>query len=267
MMGGIKRGAVLLAIAAAAQAIAPAQAQRPGAAGNGMRPNMPSVEPRRMEADPNAGQRAVEGQFARWNRAHGRPRLLVYWDRTLDDETTTRYRDRASGGSVMMRAPGITTQEYDNVRERERTTGGPDQSIGAADSDDLETSFVSAFIDAGANLADRSALMRKVSTRHGQDDRSDQQYMESLALEAGVAYLVQVSPSYRTTGSGFSFAIKVTHLPTSRVVAQFRTTAQPVAGPERLVAVPGGFQRQRDMRNTPALVGRALAADTMLRLQ
>jgi hypothetical protein len=258
-------GVLVAAVASTPTIAAPMRENMPAVAG--MRPDMPDVEPGMMAADPDAGRRGVQARFSGWNRAHGRPQMLIYWDRQLDDETTTRYRDHSYGTAASMAAPGIGVTSYESVREQQRVTGGTDASIGTDDSDDLETSFVSAFLDAGANLIDRSALMRKVSTRQAHDDRSDQQYMESLALERGVTYLVQVSPSYRSDGSGYSFAVKITHLPTSRVVAQFRSVAQPVSGPEHFVAARGGFQKAQANRNTPDLIGRTLAADVMMRLQ
>jgi hypothetical protein len=155
---------------------APMRENMPAVAG--MRPDMPDVEPGMMAADPDAGRRGVQARFSGWNRTHGRPQMLIYWDRQLDDETTTRCRDHSSGTAASVAAPGIGVTSYESVREQQRVTGGTDASIGADDSDDLEMSFVSAFIDAGANLIDRSALMRKVSTRQAHEDRSDQQYMD-----------------------------------------------------------------------------------------
>lgn len=231
------------------------------------RPDMPGVEPRPIAVDPDRGQRALVGSFAGWNRTHGRPRILVFWDRRLEDETSTRYQDHESGTAISAAGPGIGISAYDRVQRQERLTGGRDGGIGVADSDGLETAFVSAFVDAGANLADRAALMRKVSTGRQRDDRSDQQYMESLALEQGVAYLIEVAPSYLASGSGYRFAVKVTHLPTSRVVAQFSTGAQPNAGNESFVAARGGFRRARANRNTPDLIGGMLASEVMTRLR
>lgn len=230
-----------------------------------LRADLPAVEQAAPPVDPDREGRALVARFAGWNRAHGRPRLLVLWDRHLDDETITRYQDRSQGATVRTALPGAAVTAYDRTERQERLTGGADHGIGAGDSRDLETAFISAFVGAGANLAERAALMRKVSLTQAHEGRSDQQFMESLALEQGVAYLIEVSPSYGPSGSGYGFAVKLTHLPTSRIVAGFQTTAQPGEGPESFVATRGGFRRERPDRNTPGLIGGTLAAEVMSR--
>jgi hypothetical protein len=149
------------------------------------------------------------------------------------------------------------------MREEERTTGGTYSDLSTDNSASFETDFLAAFTRAGANIVDRRALMRKVSTGHGQGDRSDQQFIEAVALEQGVEYLVEVLPDHRDNATGFLFTVKITHVPSSSVKAQFRTTALPAPGPERLVAMPGGFERHRNSRNTPERVAEQLAAETM----
>lgn len=269
MMRNVKgqRIAGLIAALASATAVTAAQVRDAMPSSAQLRSDMPSVESGPIAIDPDRGQHALVGSFAGWNRTHGRPRMLVFWDRRLDDETSTRYQDHESGSAVSAVGHGLRFNAYDRVDRQERLTGGRDGGIGEADSEGLETAFVSTFVDAGANLADRAALMRKVSTGQQRDDRSDQQYMESLALGQGIVYLIEVAPSYVERGSGYHFAVKVTHLPTSRVVAQFSTGAQPNAGSERFVAVQGGFRRERDNRNTADFIGGILAAEVMSRLR
>ena len=230
------------------------------------RDGLPNVAPRKAEGDPDAGLNRTIADFRAWNKAKGRPRLLLFWDRQLSDDTTTRYRDRAAGVVATAREPGAAVTAYDTVRETERTTGGKVGDLHPRDSSLYESGYVSAFLRAGANLVDRNALMRKVSARRGADDRSDQQFIESLALEEGVEYLVEIVPEYSDDDTGYSFSVKVTHLPTSSLRAQFRSDARPASGPERLVARPGGFERERDSRITPDRVAEALAAETMQRL-
>lgn len=230
------------------------------------RDGLPRVEARKPEADPDADQNRTLADFRAWNKAKGRPRLLLFWDRQLSDDTTTRYRDRAKGVVATAVEPGVAVTAYDRVRETERTTGGTVGDLHPRDSSIYESGYVSAFLRAGANIVDRNALMRKVSTKRAADDRSDQQFIESLALEQGVEYLVEVVPEYSGAETGYTFTVKVTHLPTSSLRAQFQTDAQPASGPERLVARPGGFRRERDSRITPDRVAETLAAETMQRL-
>ncbi len=248
-------------------AFAPAQAQMreglPDVEGR-ERPDMPDVNPRRFEADPDAGLRQVFDNFRAWDRAQGRPQILVFWNRQLDDETTTRYRQRDRGVSAVAAGRGVVVGSYDRVSEQERTTGGARADLHPDDTGELETAFLSAFLRTGASVVDRNALMRKVSAGRDQADRSDQQYIEAQALEQGIDYLVEVLPDYRgDSKTGFGFSVKITHLPSSRIKASFRTAARPASGPERLVAAPGGFERRRNDRNTPDRVAEKLAGETM----
>lgn len=249
---------------------APLPAQmRPGmppVAGGELRPNMPQVNPRRMEADPGERFRQISADFAEKNRAQGSPRILLFWNRKLDDETTTRYRSRDRGTSMVARRPGLAVGAYDRIQEQERTTGGTYEDMHPDDSSAYESAFLSAFLRAGANIVDRDALMRKVSAGSDAPDRADQQFIESQALEQGVAYLLEVLPSYGSGPDGLVFQVKLTHLPTSAVKAQFRTAASPPSGPERLVARSGGFERHRDRCDTTECVAEQLAAEAMQRM-
>lgn len=254
-----------LLLAAAVPAAAQERPGMPPVQGD-YRPDMPDVNPRQIEADPDSGLHQTFADFSVWNQRARQPKILLFWNRQLTDDTTTRYRDRERGAVATAVRPGVAVTAYDRIREMERTTGGTFSDLHPDDDGELESGFLSAFIRTGANVVDRTALMRKVSTREGKGERSDQQYMESLALEQGVDYLVEVLPEYRGgSGTGMLFSVKITHLPTSKVRAQFRTSAQPAPGPERMVAGPGGFRRTRDSRNTTPNVAETLAADTMRR--
>ncbi|MBB5985742.1 hypothetical protein [Sphingobium lignivorans] len=261
------RAFIIPALAASALACGGAQAQErtgmPAVAG-AERGGMPAVNPRRATADPDAAMYRTQDEFRSWSRKAGNPRILLFWNVALTDESSSRYRLRAQEDVTVEAYRGTVTRSTDAVIEAERTTGGPSAWLDRDDEGDLESAYVTAFVRAGANLVDRAALMRKVSAARNQDDRVDQQFMETLAVEEGIDYLVEVLPEYRSgSATGMIFGIRVLHVPSSRVVATFRTEARPAAGPERLVARPGGFQRERDERITPDLVAETLASETM----
>lgn len=228
------------------------------------RGGLPPVQIAPPSTDPAAAANRAFADFRAWNAAHSHPPMLIFWNRELTDETTTRYRDRVVGGSGTISVPGAAAREFEIVSERERTTGGRAVPLVGLSATELESAYLASLIGAGAQLLDRNALMRKVSTRQNPDDRSDQQFLEAVALEQGVQYLIEVLPEPSLASpTGLNFSVKITHLPTARVHAQFLTKAIPVAGPARLVAAQGGFQRRRDSRNTPSNVGAQLAAETM----
>lgn len=261
----LRLAAALALLGCAAPLAAQSRPDVPQTYGGGPRPDMPAVNPRAYVPPAGEGLNRIYESFGQWSRAHGSPRILLFWNRELGDDTTTRYRDHTDGAVVTVARPGLAVTGYEETREAERTTGGKYTPMGRSRSSDYESGFINAFVRSGANVVDRNALMRKVSTREGQGDRSDQQYMESLALEQGVDYLVEVLPDYHASPTGYMFTIKITHLPTSRVKAQFRTNGLPENGPSRLVARPGGYEREVENRNTPEHVAETLAADTMRR--
>lgn len=234
----------------------------------GERPDMPAVADRPYQADPDAGRFLRAAQFRDWARRNGNPRILLFWNVALTDESSTRTRLQARSATEVTAAPGIVRRSHQATIEDERTTGGPAAWIDHDENDALESGFVQAFIDADANLVDRAALMRKASTTRSRDDRTDLQFIEALAMEQGIDYLVEVLPDYSAgSKTGLTFGVRVVHVPSARVVTRFRSDGLPTAGPERLVARAGGFVRERDARTDPATIAAMLAEQTMQRFR
>ena len=112
------------------------------------------------------------------------------------------------------------------------------------------------------------------STRAADESAAEQaldiQRLETLAMGQGIQYLIEVLPDDDLASpTGVSFTVKVTHLPTSTVRAQFVTTGDPPKGPAKIVAVAGaGFEkRTADSRKTPQTIGAQVAYDTMAKLR
>ena len=259
------RKPAMASIALVALFAAPAFAQDRDSIGPGhMREGMPSVNPPAYKRDPAESSRRTGDDFARWSRSHHAPKILLFWNIRFSDEASTRARSHDSEASFTVALPGAVVSGVDRISEQQRVTGGPAATLAPADDNLLESVFVSRFVKSGAHFVDRAALMRRVSTRHDRQDRSDQQFIESLAVEEGVDYLVEVLPQYDAASpTGMTFSVKITHVPSSRIRGQFRTQAVPQSGPEQLVARAGGYVRERDSRNTPTNVADTLAAETM----
>lgn len=239
--------------------------ETPGLPGvSGERPAMPDVMTPTARGLPLDNARGITEQFSRWTRQAGNPRILLFWNTAFSDETSTRSRLVAREDSVTTFHLNGVTSSRESVIEDERSTGGKVHSLDRDNEEELENAFVSMFAESNANLVDRAAVMRKASVRQDKSDRVDQQYMEALALEQGIDYLVEVLPEYVAgTGTGLRFAVKVLHIPSSRIVARFSSDARPTPGPERLVARPGGFRRERDENLSAEAIGRTLAVETM----
>ena len=98
----------------------------------------------------------------------------------------------------------------------------------------------------------------------------DIQYLETLAMGQGIQYLIEILPDDDASSpTGVTFTVKVTHLPTSTVRAQFATSGDPPRGEAKYVAVNGaGFEkRAAPSRQTPQLIGAQVAYDTMTKLR
>ncbi|MFN4177618.1 hypothetical protein [Phenylobacterium sp.] len=281
------RGLPVLAAVAIVAAAPPAAAQvrdlGPGA--GSYRQGLPSVNTPAAKPDPQAGNRGAAADFAAWNAKAGRPSILVFWNRELledatslyDSVTTTRVDGAAEKGAFVARGRGVVvggaassasvaaeTRSY-----QERST---DSRYGFRDglfSKAVEASLMGTLLNAGARVMDREALIRKVGAARSQEARLDVQHLETLALEQGVKYLVEVLPDDdAASATGVSFTVKVTHLPTSTVRAQFVTRGDPPAGPSRLVAVSDGFERRADQpERTPEAIGAQVAYEVMGRLR
>lgn len=248
------------------------------------RPDQPEVRAAPRAADPDAPADAALNAFAGWYAAAGKPRLLFFWNRALTDETTTRrtdkviedrtYGDSTSGETTSTRFGEATLKETDGAerkvtsRESEAITGQAYSAVNRKASGMLETVFVNTFLAVGAEVVDRDALIRRLSLSNPKDDRGDIQLLEAQALASGIPYLVEILPSPDPASpTGLEFTVKIKHLPTSSLRAQFQTRAVPQAGPSRIVATPGvGFQRQAgEARTSPPLVAAQLATETMTR--
>ena len=265
----------------------PALAQyRPEAPGVVYRDGMPSVNTPAPAADPNAGNYATSAGFARWYQAAGRPTLLLFWNRELIEDGTSQYDNVQSvrvdsvaaseaaayrGRNVSTSAGVAGVSTVGEARQyQERTTNS---GYGFRDnlfSKGVESAILSAFINAGARMVDREAVIRKQSAKGTTGEALDIQRRETLAMGQGIQYLIEVLPDDDLASpTGVSFTVKVTHLPTSTVRAQFVTTGDPPKGPAKIVAVAGaGFEkRTADSRKTPQTIGSQVAYDTMAKLR
>ncbi|MDO8378035.1 hypothetical protein [Phenylobacterium sp.] len=274
----------LAALLAAGPALA--QTYRPQAPAVTYREGMPEVNAPQPGVNPDAGNYASSSAFARWYASAGRPSMLLFWNRQLIEDASSQYdnvqtsrssavamgeaaavRGRGWGASASM---GAAASASESRQYQERVT---DSGYGFRDTNfsrGVETSILNTFLSAGAKIVDREAVIRKVSAKQSREDRLDIQYLETLALGQGVQYLIEVLPDDDVTSpTGVTFTVKVTHLPTSTVRAQFTTSGNPPRGEAKWVATNGaGFEkRAAASRQTPQLIGAQVAYDTMTKLR
>jgi hypothetical protein len=262
----------VVALAIGTPLCAAAQPLRAEETAPGYRPDLPAVNLARPAQAAGAAQGQTAEAFRRWYAQAKRPSMVVFWNREQTDQTTsqvsiistTREEASASWSRRSAQASASSTTEVGL-----RAAGsGTYAAMDPLESAQLEGAFQGAWLQNGARLIDRTAIIRKKSVGASREDRSDVQFLEAAALEQGVHYLVEVLPVPRSSSpTGHMFMVKVKHLPSATVVAQFTTAAKPPAGPTRLVAAPGGFERRRDQTVTPETIGAELAYQTMSRLR
>lgn len=275
---------VLAAIAG--PAAAQQQQYRPAAPAVRYREDMPAVNAPAPSASPDAGNYAASSAFARWYQAAGRPSMLLFWNRQLLEDATSQY-DSVQTGRVDSVAAGQSASLYgwrgsasaavagsstvaETRQYQERMTDGSYGFRNTNFTRGVESSILSTFIAAGARIVDREAVMRKVSATRSREDRMDIQYLETLAMGQGIQYLIEILPDDDASSpTGVTFTVKVTHLPTSTVRAQFATPGDPPKGEAKWAAVNGaGFEKRTGpSRQTPQLIGAQVAYDTMTKLR
>ena len=245
----------------------------------GYRPGQPDVMTPPPAVDPNASNVAAMDKFRHWYSSAHKPAIMLFWNRELTDETTTLYGDTlygteevrsgitGSGGGRRGAPHAVDVYQSKSMSleaAKRPRTGGTFGPMDTLLSSQLESAFQGPWLERGVKLVDRTALIRKMSATAKKGDRPDSQFLETVALQQGVDYLVEILPTATTsTPTGFSFLVRIKHLPSSTMVAQFTTQAQPASGPTTWVAVAGGFEKQRVDRTNPDTIGVQLAAETM----
>jgi len=253
--------ALAACLAAGAAAAQPMRMEAPPAL---YRQGEPMVLTPAPQASPNSPNEALVATFRQWSRRSGNPSFVVFWARSLTDDATS---DFASYFAEVISATPWTLSDV-QVSGRVAATDSRDQRIGQQMSEALQASFMNTLINSGGRVMDREALMRKVSLKQSVTERRDKQYLETLALEQGVEFLIEIVPDYKPSSpTDLTFLVKVTHLPTSTIRAQFASDGRPPAGRARFVAGAAGFERRTENRMTVQNVGAQIAYDTMGKFQ
>lgn len=263
MSKALKIGVAACAAAIVFGGLAAAQTYRPDPPASLYRPGEPMVLTPPPAPNPQAGNNAAIASFREWNRRAGNPSMVVFWARSFTDDATSDFE------SYFAQAITATPWELTNVAVagRQATTDSRDQRIGQRMSEALQASFMNTLINSGGRVMDRAALMRKASLKPDAGNIRDKQRLETIAMEQGVQYLIEIVPDYKPASpTDLTFLVKVTHLPTSTVRAQFATDAKPPADPARYIASSAGFQKVQVTRMTVENVGAQIAYDTIAKL-
>lgn len=276
---------LVAAAALALLAATPATAQQ-------YRENMPEVwgpsaddEPARVEerrVGPSAAQIARDFRGA-YNRA-GTPRMAVFWNRSFSARLSqwvaqgrlkvtrtgsaavdVQTPDSSSSGTLRTERSGTASYER-NVGQDGRRTG-----MGALADAEFEYGFTDPMLGAGAQLIDRSTIMRVTDSTAGRAAGNtrldDAQLVETEALKEFADYVVEITmlPDASAPGDK-AFRVQVKRIPDGLIVANLVTRGQRPAGGPKVTwrATSGGYEKQVVEQTVSAQeLGRHVALETM----
>lgn len=216
-------------------------------------------------------KRAVQEQFRDTYARAGRPRIVIYWNRELDDELTDRKTQhvdiRAAGieaGPVSAGAVRIDSAESIS----NRAAGGSVPRRLAA----VETAFVQTMAQHGVRLADRAAILRieharSRKTKGGtQLASADTRANEIDALAAHADLLLEIGVLESGNGPDeVEFKVIAKNTQSGAIPFSLTTRAHGQVNPAEtgFVAGESGFVRRASPPRSMHDVGRQLAIDTM----
>ena len=263
----IARAALVLALSAGSAASAQTY-REPDVPNPLMRADQEEVlKPPPRPAPPGA---VAASQFrAAYARAK-RPRMMVFWNRTLSEEVASNYRTtgRAASAGVVVGGPGYvagaSASEVSIGRERDKEL--PRRTLTEVDDFAVESAFTSALSANGAVLVDRNVAMRTARGARGAGPEANIQEIETQAATGRAQLLIEVNQTPADTASGAAYRVTVKDLRTARILANVLSRGEPRLGRAPLVAGRGGFVRAAPPELTPDRVGRQVAEEVMAAL-
>lgn len=225
-------------------------------------------------------------RFRAANTRAKRPRIVIFWNREFTDDVASKHEDyvksRSSSATMVAGASesvagwgysasrgaamGVTASEgevrsgVDNMTDNRRGS-----QYGEAEDFDLEAAFTNVLQGAGANLIDRTSIMRTTGLAKGAGERSNVQGIETSAIlgKADIVLEVVQLADYRKS-TGVSYRVIARNVRTGRVLATLSTSAKPPVGRQPWVAGSDGrMVRATPPEPGPQEIGRQLAVETM----
>lgn len=272
----ITLGAIHVNAAAETNSIPP-DLYRPGEAPV-LTPNPPKVVAPVVPSDAT-----IIADYGRAYRFLQRPRIAVYWNRSLTDRISQWFepRRRASSAEIesSMQVPHGplrgTIRGSSATGEQYLATDPKRGGMVERDALEFESAFYEPFLNAGTKFVDRAAILRlsRSDMRNPlqRDASPDVQVLETEALKDYADLLLEILlvPDAKAP-AGFAFHILVKRVRTGQIVASRFTralgasTAQPAPKGE-LVPGPGGFYRKQPPPSYASVadIGKRLAMETM----
>jgi hypothetical protein len=249
---------------------------------------LPAV--RTPPAPPVVAKPNIGAAFAAAYQQAGRPRIAIFWNRALSDDTNAQYEtyDRtvtdtedhqsSSSDNTATESGGASISNTDRLKKvtTDRVTGSRMVSTDDSRSDmaestawRIESSFYNPFLTAGARFIDRNMAMRTVHGGKRGTGGPDVVALETSALLGKADLLMEVlmSPD-GDSPIGCRFRVTVKDVKSGQIIGLLSTRAiPPTESHTRYVAAPTGFQKVTT-RATPNLeeFAQRLAEETMVQL-
>jgi len=248
-----------------------------GGANAQYREGLPAVAtppPRAPASDPSGSLAGFASAYQR----HKSPRMVVFWNRSLTDSTTSSYELRSDSQSDMHEAEDLTLYPDGRTITRDRSTDSSTR-LGLHRSDegkreglseradwDAEEGFNRAMLANGVRLVDRTMAIR--ATAAGMAGGGDAVAAESAALTGKADLLVEILQTPDASApSGYAFRVDVKDVRSGALLANFVTGGNPPrGGPGRFIAGSNGYERERPRAPGIGAVGAQVGRELLLAL-
>lgn len=227
-----------------------------------------AAAPRRAPAARAVRGPVYGGGFASAYQRAGRPRVVVFWNRELSEETGTSYSGVVRGHSEQR--TGFDGDELYTTNDTEVRAGVERNDLQRRSSEftertdwKFESTFLSGLAQSGVNVVDRTMIVRRSGRKAG--NTPNQQAIEMDALQGYADILIEVLQTGDDGApSGVSFKVTAKRISNGRILAAFVTDGQPpVSTARRWVAGPNGYERASPEAPTMGGIARQLVNETL----
>ncbi|HLO75106.1 MAG TPA: hypothetical protein VK196_01460 [Magnetospirillum sp.] len=199
-----------------------------------------------------AEQPATVADFAQTYARNGRPRLALYWNRQLSEALSDWYSDvRVTSGSQSnssMSGEFTLNQSStsQNTLEVQRRIADPRRGmVGESFEWEFQDAFLAPFLEAGAVVVDRGAMMRLAAA---DEPTSSEKTVEVRGLQGKADYLLEilVAPNWRSS-TGYELRARILDIKTGAIVAMVNSKNLREWNPEKpVLATNHGFVDPND---------------------
>ena len=241
------------ALAQAGSAVPPYQPPEKVAPPARTQPGDDDAFSRPQREDPFRAQQDTIAAFAGAYQGSGRPRLAFYWNRQLNDTLNQWYSDTrivnttrsdgSIGGDINV-SQSNSSQNTIEVQRRNPDERRRPQPVETWEWE-FQDGFLGPFLQAGATVLDRSAIIRITGADLG---KADDLTIETKALQGMADLLVEVlvTPSSQAT-TGYELRARILDVRTGRIVAYVSSRSlREWQGPREAIASSHGIDLPDD---------------------